>query len=132
MRPWWSGAWVVSVMAGQPFEVRIIGGVPVVSAPEEIDISNAGDFRAAFQSAAGHPTIVADLSATEYCDSSGLNVLVRALRRVQEQGGELRLVARTSAVLRILNVTGVGKLLKVYASVEDALADRAPTFAPTW
>jgi anti-sigma B factor antagonist len=122
---------VVSVMAGQPFEVRIIGGVPVVSAPEEIDISNAGDFRAAFQSAAGHSTVVADLSVTEYCDSSGLNVLVRALRRLQEQGGELRLVARTSAVLRILNVTGVGKMLKVYASLEDALADRAPTFAPT-
>jgi anti-sigma B factor antagonist len=118
-------------MTGQPFEVKIIGGVPVLSAPEEIDISNAGEFRAAFQSAAGHPTIVADLGATEYCDSSGLNVLVRALRSMQDQGGELRLVARSSAVLRILNVTGVGKLLKVYASVEDALADRAPTFAPT-
>jgi anti-sigma B factor antagonist len=118
-------------MAGQPFEVRIIGGVPVVSAPEEIDISNAGEFRAALQSAGGHATIVADLGLTEYCDSSGLNVLVRALRRVQEQGGELRLVARTSAVLRILNVTGVGKMLKVYANLEDALADRAPTFVPT-
>jgi anti-sigma B factor antagonist len=119
-------------MAGQPFEVRIVGRVPVVSAPEEIDISNAADFRSALQSAvAGHPTIVADLSSTEYCDSSGLNVLVRALRRAQEQGGELRLVARASAVLRILNVTGVGQMLKVYGNVEDALADRAPTFAPT-
>ncbi len=118
-------------MAGQPFEVRIVGSVPVVSAPEEIDISNAAEFRSALQSAAaGRPTIVADLSSTEYCDSSGLNVLVRALRRAQEQGGELRLVASTSAVLRILNVTGVGKMLKVYANLENALADRAPTFAP--
>ncbi len=117
-------------MAGQPFGLRIIGGVAVVSAPEEIDISNAAEFRSALQSAAGHPMIVADLSSTEYCDSSGLNVLVRALRRAQEQGGELRLVAGTSAVLRILNVTGVGKILKVYANLEDALADRAPTFAP--
>jgi anti-sigma B factor antagonist len=119
-------------MAGQPFEVRIIGGVPVVSAAEEIDISNAGEFRSALQSAAtGHPMIVADLSLTEYCDSSGLNVLVRALRRAEDQGGELRLVASTSAVLRILNVTGVGKILKVYANLEDALSDRTPTFAPT-
>lgn len=119
-------------MAGQPFEVRIVGGVPVVSAPEEIDISNAAEFRSALQSAAArHPMIVADLGSTEYCDSSGLNVLVRALRRAEEHEGELRLVARTSAVLRILNVTGVGKILKVYANVEDALADRAPTVAPT-
>ncbi len=119
-------------MAGQPFEVRIVGGVPVVSAPDEIDISNASEFRSALQSAAaGHPTIVADLSATEYCDSSGLNVLVRALRRAQEQGGEVRVVASTSAVLRILNVTGVGRILKVYANLADALADRAPTFVPT-
>jgi anti-sigma B factor antagonist len=119
-------------MAGQPFGVRIVGGVPVVSAPEEIDISNAAEFRSALQSAvASHPMIVADLSSTEYCDSSGLNVLVRAFRRAQERGGELRLVASTNAVLRILNVTGVGKMLKVYANLPDALADRAPTFAPT-
>jgi anti-sigma B factor antagonist len=119
-------------VAGQPFEVRIVGGLPVVSAPEEIDISNAAELSSALQAAAArHSTIIADLGSTEYCDSSGLNVLVRALRRAQDQGGELRLVASTSAVLRILNVTGVGKILKVYASLEDALAGRTPTFAPT-
>jgi anti-sigma B factor antagonist len=119
-------------MAGQSFEVTNVGGIPVVSAPEEIDISNAGEFRSALLLAAsGHATIVANLGSTEYCDSSGLNVLVRALRSAQEQGGEVRLVARTSAVLRILNVTGVATILKVYSNLDDALADRAPTFAPT-
>jgi anti-anti-sigma factor len=118
-------------MAGQPFEVRVIDGVPVVSAPEEIDISNAEQFRSALLSAAStDPTIVVDLSSTEYCDSSGLNVLVRSLRRAQTGGGEVRLVATTQAVQRILNVTGVGRIFPVYANVEDALAKRSPTFVP--
>jgi anti-sigma B factor antagonist len=122
---------VVSVIDGQPFDVRVVNGVPVVSAPEEIDIGNAEQFRSALLSAASrNPTIVVDLSSTEYCDSSGLNVLVRSLRNAQSQGGEVRLVATTPAVQRILNVTGVGRIFAVYASTDDALAKRSPTFVP--
>jgi anti-sigma B factor antagonist len=112
-------------MPERQFEIREIGGLPVVSAPEEIDIGNAAQLRSALVSAAaGHPTIVVDLSSTEFCDSSGLNVLVRALRRAQDDGGEVRLVATTAPVLRILAVTGVGTVFSLFASLAEALADR--------
>ena len=45
-----------------PFEV--VNGVPVVTAPEEIDITNAPELRSALLEAAahGHGTLVADMS----------------------------------------------------------------------
>ncbi len=111
-------------MSVQPFEISEVAGLPIVSGPEEIDIRNAGALRSALLTAAAQgPVVVVDLSDTEFCDSSGLNVLVRALRRAQAAGGEVRLVATKPAVLRILGVTGVGSIFRVHASLEEALTD---------
>jgi len=72
----------MTVTARQPFEIWKTRGLPVVCAPDEVDVSNAGQLRSALlTAAAGHPTIVIDLSATQFCDSSGLSVLAGALRR---------------------------------------------------
>ena len=67
-------------MTGASFPVEMVGGVPVVAAPEEIDITNAGVLRTALLQAAAHGngTLVVDMSRTQFCDSAGLNVLVRA------------------------------------------------------
>jgi anti-sigma B factor antagonist len=109
-------------MPAQPFDISVVAGLPVVAAPEEIDIRNAAELRSALLTAAAQsPVVVVDLSGTEFCDSSGLNVLVRALRRAQADGGEVRLVATRPAVLRILSVTGVGSLFSVHASLDEAL-----------
>src|SRR5580658_4535405 len=117
----------MTVMERQPFEIWEARGLPVVSAPDEVDVSNAGQLRSALlTAAAGHPTIVIDLSATQFCDSSGLSVLVGALRRAMAEGGQVRLVACTPGVLRILGITGVGSLFALYSSLEEALAPDRP------
>ena len=41
-------------MTGAGFPVEVIGGVPAVRAPEEVDITNADGLRAALALAAGH------------------------------------------------------------------------------
>ena len=121
---------VVSRMPAESFSVREISGLPVVSAPEEIDVANAGQFRAAMLAAGfAHSTIIVDLSRTEFCDSSALSVLVRALRRAQSEGGEVRLVVCTAPVARILAVTGVGSLFRVFSKLDDALATSPPELA---
>jgi anti-sigma B factor antagonist len=111
-------------MPGQsPFAVRSLGGLPVVTAPAEIDIANAGELGAALLSAAtGHPTIVADLGDTEFCDSSGLSALVMAMKRAHADGGELRVVARAPSVLRVFAVTGVDKVFRIFSSLPEAVA----------
>jgi anti-sigma B factor antagonist len=106
------------------FPVEVVSGVPVVTAPEEIDITNAAGLRAALLEAAAHGsrTLVVDMAQTQFCDSAGLNVLARAHKRAQADGGELLLVICTAAVLRIFAVTGIDHLIPSFPNLEQALA----------
>jgi anti-sigma B factor antagonist len=105
-----------------PFEM--VDGVPVVAAPEEIDITNAPELRSALLEAAahGHGTLVADLSRTQFCDSSGLHTLLAAHKRATAAGGDMLLVLPGNAVLRVFTITGVDRIIPNFASLEEALA----------
>jgi anti-sigma B factor antagonist len=105
------------------FPVSVYEGQAVVTTPEEIDISNAGLLREALASAAAsmQPVIVVDMSGTEFCDSTGLNVLVRALGHAEQAGAELRLVMGGSGLQRVLTVTGVAGMFRVYETLGQAL-----------
>jgi anti-sigma B factor antagonist len=105
-----------------PYEV--VGGVPVVAAPEEIDITNAPDLRSALQVAAadGHGTLVLDMTRTRFCDSSGIHTLLAAHKRAQSEGGELLLVMPDRPALRIFAITGVDRVIPNVTSLEEALA----------
>jgi anti-sigma B factor antagonist len=103
----------------------IVGGVPVVTAPSEIDVTTAGQLRAMFAAwaARGHTTVVVDMTATEFCDSAGLTVLVRAHKQAMAEGGELRLVLPASgAVPRIFTVTGLDQFIPHFTGLEQAVA----------
>jgi anti-sigma B factor antagonist len=105
------------------FPVRVHDELAVVTTPDEIDIANASLLREALivAASAGVPVIVVDMSGTEFCDSTGLNVLVRALRQTVEDGGELRLVVGGRALRRILTVTGVSSMFRMYETLGQAL-----------
>src|SRR5690242_18720881 len=110
------------------FPVEMVDGVPVVAAPEEIDITNAPDLRSALLEAAaaaaanGHGTVVADLSRTQFCDSSGLYAQLAAHKRATAAGGDVLLVISGSAVLRVFTITGVDHIIPNFTSLEEALA----------
>lgn len=80
-------------MAEDKPAVEVVCGVPVVTAPEEIDISNAAGLRIALlnASARGHGTFVVDMSQTRFCDSAGIHALARAHNRSQAEGDEVLL-----------------------------------------
>ena len=73
---------------------EVVSGVPVVAAPQEIDITNAEALRSVLLEAAahGHGTLVADMTVTRFCDSSVMHTLLSAHKRIQAEGGELLLV----------------------------------------
>jgi anti-anti-sigma factor len=108
--------------AGLP--VTMISGIPVVGAPAEIDITNAGSLRAALQAAAGcgNATIVVDMTETAFCDTAGLQVLVLAHRRAAAEGGELRLVVRATSLLRLFSLTGIDRVIPNFATVDEAVS----------
>jgi anti-sigma B factor antagonist len=113
---------------GGGFPIELAGGVPVVTAPEEIDIINAAGLRSALlqAAAAGSGALVADMTRTRFCDSAGLNALVAAHNRARAAGGELLLVVCSAAVLRVLAITGVDRVIPNFTTLDDALAHMSP------
>jgi anti-sigma B factor antagonist len=106
------------------FPVEAVGTVPVVTAPEEIDITNADELRTALHDAAagGHGTFVVDMTQTVFCDSAGLHALVAAHRRARAEGGETLLVISSLAVLRVFAITGLDGVIPNFTSLDAALA----------
>jgi anti-sigma B factor antagonist len=106
------------------FPVEVIKSVPVVAAPEAIDITNAAGLRAALLQAAacGHGTLVVDMSHTQFCDTAGIHALVAAHRRARAEGGQVLLVIGGAAVRRILSITGLDRVIPHFSSLEQALA----------
>ncbi len=65
--------------------------------------------------------MVVDLDGVEVLDSTGLGVLVGAVRRVQPRGGSLRLVCSRQRILGVFAVVGLTKVLPVYPSLAAAV-----------
>ena len=113
-------------MPDDSWSFRMAGGVPVVTAPAEIDATTAGQLRAmlAEWAARGHATLVVDLTGTRFCDSAGLTALVRAYQQALVDHGDLRVVlpARGS-VPRVFTLTGLDQLIPHFTALEQALAE---------
>jgi anti-sigma B factor antagonist len=116
-------------MPDDSFPVEVVGGVPVLAAPEEIDITNAGPLREALRKAAvnGHDTLVVDMTRTQFCDSSGLHTLIAAYKRAEAEGREVLLVIPSTTVLRVFALTGMDRVIPNFTSLPDALAQTAAT-----
>ncbi|MGW0969224.1 anti-sigma factor antagonist [Streptomyces sp. NPDC002516] len=67
------------------------------------------------------PQVVIDLRCVEFFDCSGLRLLYRARRRVDDRGGRLHLVCTHPLALRMFRLTGLSRLLPPSATLEEAL-----------
>jgi anti-anti-sigma factor len=102
-----------------------VGRVAVVKIAAEVDVSNADqagqDLAAAVAQDAS--LVIADMTATTFCDSAGVTALVRVIRKASASGTGLRLATSAPAVTRVLAITGVDRLIEIYPSVAAAMAD---------
>ena len=94
--------------------------------PAEIDLNNAADVSANLSRVigSGERVVIADLSATAFCDSCGIRTLLVTAHHAAEGGTELRLVVpEDGAVQRIIALMGIDRLLPVYPTLDAARAD---------
>jgi anti-sigma B factor antagonist len=90
-----------------------------MSVAGEIDLYTAPKLHSALMTALAGNTplrLVVDMTGVEFCDSTGMNVLLAAHRRAREAGGELQLASPRSAIRKVLQVTG---LESVFTVLED-------------
>lgn len=99
------------------------GRVAVATLPEELDVTNADETREQLLTIInqGATVLVADMTRTTFCDSAGVTALVRAFRRATEGGTKFRLAVSRPAVLRVLEITGVDRLIDVFGTLAEAL-----------
>lgn len=95
------------------------GGHAVVAVYGEVDLYTAPRLQAELAGLVrdGVARVVVDLSGVDFCDSTGMNVLLSAMKRLREQDGSLELAAPRPAVLRILQVTGLDTVFSVHDNV---------------
>ncbi len=101
-----------------------LGQVAVATLPVEIDLVNADQVREDLLSVLnrGPAALIVDMGGTTFCDSAGVNALVRAYKRAAASGATMRLVVSAPTVQRVLAITGVDRLVGTYPSVAAALA----------
>lgn len=68
----------------------------------------------------GCSNVVVDLEGVSFIDSSGLGVLVSALRRARERDGAVRIVCTRENILKILRITGLDKVFPVFTDIAEA------------
>ena len=96
-------------------------GPTVVAVSGDVDVFTAPGLREALSGPTGETGrhVVVDLRKVEFLDSSGLGVLVYGLKRARERGGDLTLVCQQPNILRVLEITGLDKVLRVSDSVNE-------------
>jgi len=104
--------------------VRNQDGTAVVAVAGEIDVYTSPLLQERLVEVLkdGSSSIVLDLSAVTFLDSTGLGVLTTGLKRCRSADGDLVLVTAQPNVLKVLEITGLNDVFQVHDSVEDALA----------
>ena len=105
-------------------EVATRGDDTVLTLAGDIDMHTAPEVRdcLAGLQADGVRSVVVDLAAVTFLDSSALGTFVVAHRALAGVGGQLKLAAPSSHVRKVLRITRLAEVIPLYESVDEACA----------
>ncbi len=91
----------------------------------ELDLHTAPRLRESLDAlfAQGATTLVLDLRAATFVDSTGLGVITRAAKRARAGDGDLVLACDSPEILRVFRLTGFDRFLTIRPSFTDVLAE---------
>jgi anti-anti-sigma factor len=106
--------------------VRWAGRQAIMTLPEHIDAANVGQIREELLGIInrGAAVLIADMTATVSCDYGGADALMRAYQRASVSGTQLRVVVTAPVVRRVLEVSGLDRLISIYPDLGAATAAR--------
>jgi anti-sigma B factor antagonist len=103
---------------------KTIGSVCVLSVSGRLDAYASGDVERKLDSliTANHGQVVVDFSKLEYISSSGLRVLLAALKKVRKvPNGDLRLSGLQPYVKEVFDIAGFTQLFKLFTTEDEAV-----------
>jgi len=106
---------------------RVCGDHLVVALSAELDICQAAATIAAIagRGPGRERCVIVDLQALDFIDCAALRALAGAQQQARRAGGQVLLAAPAGTLARLLDLTGLGDVLGVDASVASALASAA-------
>lgn len=95
----------------------------VIALRGELDVATVPEFGDALREAIdrGHTALVVDLTQLTFLDSTGLMMLLNALRRLMRQNGRLALACANPTILRLFDVTGTSSTFTIRENREQAI-----------
>jgi len=103
--------------------VNRLNGVAVATIlVEELDASNAGDFRRDIAPVLdAHNRLVLDLSRLRFVDSSGLGAFISCLRKLNAAGGDLKLCGMSKPVRAVFELVRMHRVFDIFDTPEEAV-----------
>ena len=100
------------------------GASRVVRLSGECDIASAPQLQEALKSMRGPDIteVIVDATELDFMDSTGLGVVMGALKRLKESGGTLKIAGARGPVRRVLEVTGLDRVIPLFEDIEGATA----------
>jgi anti-sigma B factor antagonist len=99
------------------FEVtaEIADGAATVTVRGEVDVYTAPQLRQRLYAvvADGVSNVVLDVAGMTFIDSTGLGVIVGTLKRLREGGGELVLRSPSRSTRKVLDITGLTRIITI-------------------
>lgn len=97
-------------------------GTTIVEAGGEVELHSAPGLREELRRVCETdcPCCVVDMSDVSFIDSTGVGVLVGALKRAREHGGTLTIACPQPRVRRVFEITGLLGALPIYDSLDAA------------
>ncbi len=65
--------------------------------------------------------LIFDFSSLSFMDSSGIGIIIGRYKMLKSLGGNVAIVSSTKNVDRILNISGIQKIVSVSKTIDDAL-----------
>ena len=96
-------------------------GFQIVSLGGDVDLASSPQAREAILGSLAKASVLVDLSAVEYIDSSGVASLVEGYQSAKDKGLRFGLVGVSEAALMVLQLARLDKVFPIYGSVQDAV-----------
>jgi stage II sporulation protein AA (anti-sigma F factor antagonist) len=103
---------------------EVLGKTLLVSVAGELDLETAPRLRALVEarlSQTGARHLLLDLAGVSFLDSSGLGAILGRYRTVAAAGGTMGIAGARTGVKRVLRLSGVGQIVRMYTSRDTGL-----------
>lgn len=101
-----------------------IGNVNIISLSGRLDAYSANDLERKLDSLidADQVQLVVNLGGLEYMSSSGLRVLLAALKKVRKQQGDIKLACLKPYIKEVFDIAGFTQLFTIFDAEEAAVS----------